>query len=411
MIKLIRTSILIAIVFLFASNSAHGRLVDLRPDENGDRIAVHDDGEVSYLPAKRVDLGKMATGGGICRYIRRAPSGDLYIMGSGLKAVLRSTDGGHHWSSESVDIDEIGFISAFAILRDGTFVVALTRGPGMKVARSTDQGKTWAVADVGVDLTPHKQISGWNSDMLELGDGTILLTAELRGSPDCVHDASGGQLPLELRGVFPYVVRSSDGGRTWGDKSIMGMHGAETHMLALPSGKLLACIRKQRWHRLPGDPPDPMTMKLQYGFEPQFPSEEGKDPHNEGTNRMKNMFVTESTDQGRTWVNEQRVSGFLQCSGDLTLTRDGVLLLGFHHRYADDVAGDGVRMMISYDEGRTWGKETYIIGQGTKEFDTAVSYPSSIATEDGGLITVCANHVGGKFARLEAVHWRPRGRP
>jgi hypothetical protein len=406
----VRAIVAIAMIITILA-PVHARLVDLRPDEQGDRVALVTGDEVSYLPAKRVDLGHPATGGGICRTIRRAPNGDLFIMGTGLKAVLRSRDGGLTWNRAPVELDSVGFISAFAILRDGTFVVAGMRGAAdMRVARSTDQGKTWTVAEIEVDRTPHKQMAGWNADMLELNDGTILLTVQLRSGRDLIHDQNGALLPMELRGVFPYLLRSSDGGRTWGDKSMIAMYGGETHLLAMRSGKLLACIRKQRNHRLPGDPPDPMTIKLQMGFEPQFPSEEAKNPHDEGTNRIKNMFVTESSDQGRTWGNERRVSGFLQCSGDLALTSNGVLLLGFHHRYADDIAGDGVRMMFSHDRGRTWEKGTYILGQGTADYDTAVCYPSSVATEDGGLISVVANHVGGKVARIEAVHWRPRGR-
>ena len=400
------TSFLAAGVMMTLSAVGQSGIVDLSPNDKGDRIAVFEAGKLSYLPAKRVDLGYKATGGGICRYIRRAPNGDLYIMGTGLNAVLHSGDGGHSWTSAPLELDSLGFISAFTILRDGTFVAAGTVGAtDMCVARSMDKGKTWTVKDIVVDRSPHTQMSGWNSDMLELDDGTILLTVELRS--DRGHK---GNLPLQLQGFSPYVLRSRDGGWTWGEKSIIAMYAGETHLLAMPSGRLMACIRKQRHHRLPGDPEDPMTMKLEMGFQPQFPSEEWKDPHNEKTNRSKNMFVTESADQGYTWVDERRVSGFLQCSGDLALTSNGILLLAFHHRYADNIAGDGVRMMISYDHGKTWGKESYIISQGTDKFDTAVCYPSSIATEDGGLITVCANHVGGKTARLEVVHWRPRSK-
>lgn len=43
--------------------------VDLGPDAGGDRIAVVRDGEVSYLPAQRVDLGIDHQGAsGSCRY-------------------------------------------------------------------------------------------------------------------------------------------------------------------------------------------------------------------------------------------------------------------------------------------------------------------------------------------------------
>jgi len=403
-----RTIRLILVVMLMCVGASDARLVDLSPDEAGDRIAVVRDGQVTYLPAKRVDLGKNAVGGGICRYIKRAKNDDLYIMGTGLGSVLRSTDGGHHWTSTPLKIENMGFLSAFTILADDTFLIACTRGyEEMYAARSTDYGSTWETYAIEVELSPHKIIGGWNADLLELDDGTILLTAGLRSSPDTIHDESGNPLPIQLQGSFPYVVFSRDGGRTWPEKAMITMYGAETHLLQLPSGKLLAAIRKQRGHRLPGDPVSPMEMKLQYGYRPQFPSEESESQYRERTSRIKNMFLSESYDQGYTWVNERQVSSFLQCSGDLTLTTDGVLLMAFHHRYADDIGGDGVRMMISYDEGKTWENDSYIIGQGTVQFDTAVCYPSSIAMADGALITVCANHVGGEVARLEAVHWRP----
>jgi hypothetical protein len=394
---------------LTASTVAHCGMVDLRPDEKGDRSAVHQNGKVSYLPAKRVDLHEPGAGGGICRYIRRAKNGDLYIMGTGLSGVLRSTDGGHSWTSAPFKIEKMEFLSAFAILRDDTFLIAFMPGglKDMGIAQSKDYGRTWQTGMAGLELSPQKHVTGYNGDLLELKDGTLLLTVEMRAGMDVFHDASGKELPMELKGFFTYVVRSRDGGKTWGEKSMLARYSGEAHLLELPSGKLMACYRKQRNHRIPGDPPTGMELKLKHGYQPQFYSEEKKGENRERTNRIKNMFVSESSDDGVTWVNERQASGFLQCSGDLTLLTDGTLVLAFDHRYPDDIANDGMRALVSYDLGKTWEKESYIISQGTSVMDTAVSYPSSIATEDGGLITVCANHVGGKSARLEAVHWRP----
>ena len=388
------------------------RPVDLRPDDSGDRVALVSGDTVTYLPAKRVDLRGVAPVAGICRYIRRSQNGDLYIVGTQLRGVLRSTDQGHTWSSTPLAIDDLGFISAFAILRDDTFLMTfMPASQGTRqihIARSSDYGRTWSVARMDGDISPYQFILMDNADLLELQDGSILATCNLRHHLGPIKNV--GKLPQEMWGFFGFTFRSTDGGRSWPERAMHAMHGVETHLLQLPSGKVLACVRKQRGHRLPGDPASPFDMKMQYGYRPQFDSEERKSQNDEDTNRIKNMFITESTDGGRTWINERQVSSFLQCSGDLTWTTDEILLLSFHHRFADDIAGDGVRMMISYDEGKTWEKDSYVIGQGTDIFDTAVCYPSSIAMADGSLITVCANHVGGKMARLEAVHWRPARR-
>ncbi len=63
----------------------------------------------------------------------------------------------------------------------------------------------------------------------------------------------------------------------------------------------------------------------------------------------------------------------------------------------------------THARGRTWVPGNYVSGQGTADYDTAICYPSRVVTKDGGLIIVVANHVGGKVARLDAVHWRLLG--
>lgn len=393
------TGTVVILLSVFAGDAIAG-LVDLNPDENGERIAVTQRGKVAYLPAKRVNIGSNRVNAGYCRYIRRANNGDLFVMGPNLNdRVFRSTDRGHQWSSSPYTAENLAFVSAFTILHDDTFVIAYMPSPlrahrEMWVARSTDYGRTWDAQRIEMRITPFKLVMGWNADMIQLADGTLLLTLDVRMSNDGVHDENGELLPAYLRGGVLYLYRSRDGGRTWGDPSRIPGLGGEVHLLALPSGKLLAAVRKQRWHRAPGDPASVLELKQRYGYTPVMGDgiiEDGED-----ANRIKNVFVSESYDQGYTWINETRVSNFMQCPGDLTYTTDGVLVCQYLHRYRGGPLADiSIRARVSYDEGKTWEPEEYILSDGE-------NYPGSIAAEDGGLITMCPHR-----GQIQAVHWRP----
>ena len=271
--------------------------IDLGRKENVDRIAVVSRDQVSYLPARRVELVDRVGGAGHARYIRRTSNGELYVTGAGLEGrLLHSKDGGFTWESTSYSLDKLWFLSAFTILRDDTFVMAFMP-PGkheIYIAHSKDFGRTWSATRLDLDLSPYTTAYAYNSHLLELANGELLLTLDLRAGPDAVKDDEGNDLPLALRGSFPHVVRSKDGGKTWTEKSMITMYGGEAHLLELPGGKLLQCVRKQRWHRLPGDPVKPVDAKLRYGYRPQFDSEERASENSEGTNRVKNMFLRES---------------------------------------------------------------------------------------------------------------------
>ena len=260
---------------------------------------------------------------------------------------------------------------------------------------------------MNADMGENRYIYGYNADMMQVTDGTVLLTGDFRISQDSTHDDETGEiLPIRFRGTQPSVVRSTDGGLNWGDRRPIVLFGGEAHLIELASGKLLAASRYQRNHRMPGDPHEPIAMKNANGFRIQFPSEESKNPYSEMTNRVKNIYLSESFDAGRTWVNERQVTSFLQCPGDLVQLPDGTLVLTFLHRYPDDVAHTGIRAIASDDEGATWREGTYILSQGHGEnIDSGSSYPGSIAMPDGSIITVCGNFVNGRL-RLEAVHWR-----
>ena len=367
---------------------AYSGMVDLRPDANGDRIGVVRDGQVAYLPAKRVNIGSGAVGGGSCRYIKRSKNGDLYVTGPGL-GLFCSKDGGNTWTDSPLNIPGLGFMGAFTILRNDDFLVAHSGGTEVQIARSSDQGRTWTVGKMVGTISPYKFIHMDNAELLELADGTILMTCNLRHADG----AQYGQTLPEQRGAFVYVFHSADGGRTWPQKSMVTMYGAETHLLQLPSGKVLAAIRKQRWHRNPGDPASVLQLKQRHGYTVGVGGGFIEDA--EQANRIKNMFVSESFDGGYTWVNERQVSDFMQCSGDMTVLSDRTLVLQYLHRYDDRMAKEGMRARVSHDQGKTWEPQEYVIGEGG-------NYPGGIDMPDGSMITMCPN--GGQ---IQAVHWRP----
>ena len=400
---------------MFHEASGNGdRLVDLRPDANGDRIAVVRKGEVGYLPARRVDIGHRHRGSsGSCRYVRRGRDGHLHVAGPNLDhRIFRSTDGGTTWSNTPFDMQmerfnliinpkqdiKEGWIAAFTILRDDTFLMMImpsnhSRNDRCYMARSADHGATWSVEQMDLDVRPFQSVAGGNADMIELRDGTILLTIDTFFYTQEQRDRP--MTPL-YQGSYACVLRSNDGGRTWPQKHELVLHGAEVHLLELPSGTVMAAIRKQQNVRLPGDPSDILAAMRASGYDPAYTGFE--EPIEDTTAFVKAMFICESHDGGRTWVDERRVSGYEQCSGELTLLDDGrTLVLQYDSRYPDRFAGAGVRARVSHDLGATWADEEYILGEGE-------NYPGAVAMPDGGLMTVCPYRNMGE---IQAVHWRP----
>ena len=395
------------------------KLVDLSKDKDGDRIAVVCDGTVDYLPATRVDIGATHKGAsGSARYTRRAKNGDIYVTGPGLDhRMFRSSDNGRTWSSCRYTLDTSRFeplrqserdqgvwLGGFAILQDDTFLMNLMPSNHLRnavsfMARSTDYGAAWTVERLEVPLGRHLSCAAGNNDMIQLANGTLLLTM---GMWFYLENADEEKLPIEQQGVSDYCLRSTDGGRTWPEKYIDTRHGSEVHLLELPSGKILAAIRKQRNVRLPGDPTDIEMVMRANGYNPEYTGY--SEPIDEGTAFFKHVALSESSDGGCTWVNERRVTGYEQCSGELTLLADGqTLVLQYDYRYHDRFAHSGVRARVSYDLGETWEPEEYILGEGE-------NYPGGIGTQDGGLITICPNHdPREEKGPIQAVHWWPRG--
>ena len=320
-------------------------------------------------------------------WVVRTPSGEIYAALSKTDAHLwRSADGGRTWSDEGkmgFDPARNGDISRLTVLADGGFLITYTISEldttgdhyvrsDLYVARSEDKGQTWQPAHP-LDPSPYGMCGGESAGkIVQLSDGTVLLPVML----------FSGSLEESAHALFLY--RSTDGGRTWGDRTRLCFFGAETSLLQLHSGRLMAAVRYQR-QVLPTDPPE---LQAKGGWV------------------YKHVFLADSEDAGRTWGNwRPGTTQFGDTPGELIQLSDGRVLLLWCHRYP--YPEGNIRAKVSHDEGRTWEPRIYFVSHGA-------GYPASLVLEDDVMLTLCGNSVlqadgfapeNGRWT-AHAVRWR-----
>ena len=293
-------------------------------------------------------------------------------------ALVRSTDGGLTWDPETlavIDASEgsqdlnMAMISQlpsgellvnnhrwFANLTEEQAVAkgkgrhVLTRGPdfpfgavtydSLYFTRSSDNGYTWGEPQaVGFGPLAYMSHTG-KSGAVELADGSLLLS--LNG-----HCANG-------ESAQTFVVRSRDGGLTWGQPSTVAddpeqrIGFGEPPLLRLPSGKLLTLMRTRV-----GD-----------GY----------------------LYQAHSIDDGWVWQGVKRtpIWGF-PCH--LLRLNSGRILVAYGYRREPF----GIRATISEDEGETWAvdREFAVRDDGLHR---DLGYPASIQLQDGRILTTYYFH-------------------
>lgn len=217
---------------------------------------------------------------------------------------------------------------------------------GEWVIRSTDGGKSWSNRIPTVVNSPHGPI--------QLKDGRLLY--------------AGKQLWTGDKKVG--VAESKDDGLTWqwlaeiptrkGDDAVHSYH--ELHCVEANDGTIIAQIRNHN-------------------------------AENKGW-----TLQTESSDGGKTWSEPHPI-----CYGlpsHLLKLRDGRLVMTYGHRRAPF----GNQARVSTDNGKTWGAEIIISGDG-KGGD--LGYPSTVELADGTLLTVWYESMKEpKLAVLRQATWR-----
>lgn len=205
--------------------------------------------------------------------------------------------------------------------------------PALFTVVSKDRGLTWS------EPQPYKsQILTMCSPygrMISAPDGTLLMSVY-------------GVLREPVEGVnhAVIIVRSKDGGRTWGDETLLAKGYNETSIALLPDGRLIAIARKDE--------------------------------------RYAHVATSFSDDMGRTWTVPKQVTRDGEHPGDLTVLASGKLLLTFGRR----IRPFGCGALISEDNGATWktDEEVLLAGDGINDHD--VGYPSTVQLADGSIVTV-----------------------
>ena len=263
------------------------------------------------------------------------------------------------------------------LCRQGSTI--LVAGRGGALARSTDGGVTWEPLDGLKEPTDN------NGDLQALGSisgGTVL--AAVRRDSNITFYASqdegqtwqtGGDVtlpssPSDLRGRFlqlgnqsvlfsvdDRIFRSADSGKSWSEHATLPEGLSALRATQLKSGKLLAAALYE------GD----------------------------GSGEYRNTVIAESGDDGKSWNIVAAATRIGQVPGDLVELSDGRLVLS----YGEESFPYGARALVSSDGGKTWGKETYVVGmsryglllQPRPEACEPASGSASIVLEDGVIIS------------------------
>jgi hypothetical protein len=201
--------------------------------------------------------------------------------------------------------------------------------PDLFVVTSGDHGRTWSAP------RPLRSARlAWCSPygrIVAAPDGTLMMPAY------------GAPRDSEARRHDAIILRSRDGGLTWGDESTVVEHGSELALCWVSDDLLLGVARHAHGH----------------------------------------CVLVRSGDGGRTWSEPVTVTRALEHPADLCrLAGSGELLLTFGRRRRPLGCG----ALLSDDGGLTWdpGREVLLAGDG---IGNDLGYPSTVQLADGRLVT------------------------
>lgn len=274
----------------------------------------------------------------------------------------------------------------------------LPRGARVSAVRSSDEGETWSEPFVVAD-TP------WDDrdpSVMCTADGTLLCNW---------FTYYGGFREPEGETTFKYkelwLSRSTDHGHTWSEPELIEhMSGAywacSSPIIELASGQLLWPVYREyqrplrNWSAVIRSTDGGLTWG-----EPQWVDEENDDNDEPAlcqmpdgrilcvmrTNSGQSMWYSWSEDDGHTWTPSREI-GFRGNCPYLLRTDGGVLLLGHRHPQTS--------LHYSLDDGRTWSDNVLLD-------ITGGAYPSMVQLEDGSVLAVYYEEGPGSSIRAQKL--------
>ncbi len=254
---------------------------------------------------------------------------------------------------------------------------------GSYLRLSEDYGKTW-----GEKI--HVPVSAPHGPTL-LNDGRLIYI----GHTHCLADykrVTGDETEYPTDYMRICTIISDDGGKTWQKHSVLPMpmdwHGfggpcnaCEPHILQRKNGTLIAVIRYCN------------DSEAARGGEYTF------------------TYLSYSTNGGARWtvpVPLRNVDGDIVIGSPAHLCelQDGAIVLSYSRR----ASPCGIRAVISYDGGYTWGEEV-ILGQNWNPEDGDLGYPATTQLPNGELLTVAyRKYFDDPLPCLMYTRWRQKDR-
>jgi hypothetical protein len=221
------------------------------------------------------------------------------------------------------------------------------------VSRSQDGGRSWKIE--GTIPGPEPVGIGKDNEYIPFGQIQQAADGALCAAVYLVRDK-------KREG---YLLRSTDGGKTWGQRVVLDPGGNETALLALGGGKWMAACREFRV---------------------------GNEVHLE-------QYV--SSDDARTWTRRQTLTMPGQIPGHLLRLRDRRIVLTYGNRNWNNF---GVDARVSSDEGETWGPPFRIADSPRSDS----GYPSCVQLPGGDILTAYYTKLSDDFHyEMRVARWNP----
>lgn len=327
----------------------------------------------------------VVSGGGYFPVLIRLKNRDLmavlrggapHIGVKGRLDIVTSKDDGKTWLTPQTVVDgpEDDRNPALGQLKNGDIILAYAilhgyDSSGLKLSTSPTERRAEGVyvmrsSDGGKTWTKPERSESTHA--LQKDGGSLSPYGKIVQLPDGTALMSVYYQFADARGNQEYVFRSHDGGKTWGEPAPVGEHYNETGLLALADGSVMAALRSETGGRL---------------------------------------AIAFSKDGGHTWSAPAETTRDKEHPGDLIRLKNGDILLTYGERNKPF----GVAAIVSHDKGKTWDARSKVV-LANDAASTDCGYPSSIELPNGKIVTIYYQvddpHNAPASAKAKSIVWQ-----